>query len=77
MKKAFCFIAALTLAVTSGFALDEPAAAPLVGKIRLPVLSYTINQSGRADGAHPKHSDTITVDYELTLSDGQFAENSE
>jgi FKBP-type peptidyl-prolyl cis-trans isomerase len=41
-----------------------------VGKIKLPVLSYTVEKSGPVAGAHPTRRDLITVNYRLTLLDG-------
>lgn len=53
-----------------------PAAKSPVGAVRLPVLSYTIDKSGPATGAHPKRSDLITVNYRLTLLDGTEVDGS-
>ena len=47
-----------------------------VGKVQLPVLSYTVDKAGAANGAHPKRSDTITVNYSLTLLDGTEVDSS-
>jgi hypothetical protein len=49
---------------------------PPVGKVQLPTLSYTISKSGPAEGAHPKRSDTIQVNYTLTLVDGTVMDSS-
>jgi hypothetical protein len=46
-------------------AVAAPAKVP-VGKMKMPLLSYTIDKSGPASGAHPKRSDLITVNYSLT-----------
>ena len=66
-------------AIAAALLLAAPATAakkPPVGKVRLPVLSYTVDQSGPADGAHPKRSDTIRVTYTLTLLDGTVVDSS-
>lgn len=47
-----------------------------VGKIQLPVLSYTVDKAGPVAGEHPKRSDTITVNYSLTLLDGTVVDGS-
>jgi len=49
---------------------------PPVGKVKLPILSYTVNTAGPADGAHPKRSDTIVVNYTLRLLDGTVVDSS-
>ena len=67
--------AAAALLVTAAPAATKPAKPP-VGKIVLPPLSYTVVASGPADGAHPERSDTITVNYTLTLLDGKVIDSS-
>jgi len=66
---------ALLLAVAPATAATKPAKPP-VGKTVLPPLSYTVVTSGPADGAHPKRSDTIVVNYTLTLLDGKVVDSS-
>jgi peptidylprolyl isomerase/FKBP-type peptidyl-prolyl cis-trans isomerase FklB len=48
-----------------------------VGQVKLPVLSYTIEKSGPATGAHPDRGDIITVNYKLTLLDGKVVDTTE
>ena len=40
------------------------------GAVVLPGLTYTVMKSGPADGAHPGRTDTVTVHYIGTLTDG-------
>lgn len=40
------------------------------GVIAMPGLSYSVMKSGPVDGAHPGRSDTVTVHYIGTLTDG-------
>ena len=47
-----------------------------IGKVRLPILSYTVAKSGPATGDHPRRSDTITVNYSLTLLNGTQVDGS-
>jgi peptidylprolyl isomerase/FKBP-type peptidyl-prolyl cis-trans isomerase FklB len=55
-----------------------PAAPKLpVGKILLPPLSYTIEKSGPATGAHPDRNDLVTVNYKLTLLDGKVIDSTD
>ena len=67
---------ALGVGFSSACAAASPAAKMPVGKVTLPVLSYTVDKSGPATGAHPKRSDTITVNYRLTLLDGTEVDGS-
>lgn len=57
-------------------AAQAQVAKPPVGKVVLPPLSYTVDRSGAADGAHPKRRDTIVVNYTLTLLDGTVVDSS-
>lgn len=77
MRNILTAIAGLLVAATP-LAAARPAKAPKppVGKIVLPPLSYTVVTSGPADGAHPKRSDTIVVNYTLTLLDGKVVDSS-
>lgn len=71
--------ALLALSATPALAKAAPKSAapkPPVGKVVLPPLSYTVNKAGPADGVHPKRSDTITVNYTLTLLDGTVIDSS-
>ena len=45
-------------------------AAKQKGVIVLPGLTYTVLKSGPADGVHPGRTDTVTVHYIGTLTDG-------
>jgi FKBP-type peptidyl-prolyl cis-trans isomerase len=63
-------------------AAAKPAPAPAkpalpVGKIVLPSLSYTIEKSGPATGAHPRRNDIVTVNYKVTLLDGKVLDSNE
>jgi FKBP-type peptidyl-prolyl cis-trans isomerase len=73
-------LSAIVLGAAIIFAASNAAAAPAVkrpvGKVKLPLLSYTIDKSGPAAGAHPKRSDLITVNYRLTLLDGKEVDSS-
>lgn len=40
------------------------------GAVALPGLTYTVLKSGPNDGPHPQRSDTVTVHYIGTLTDG-------
>lgn len=77
MLRALLPIAAMLVIAAPAFAkpVSKPPKAP-VGKVVLPPLSYTVNKAGPADGAHPKRSDTITVNYTLTLLDGTVVDSS-
>ncbi|MES2754075.1 MAG: FKBP-type peptidyl-prolyl cis-trans isomerase [Pseudomonadota bacterium] len=66
--------AALLVAPATTLAKSSPK--PPVGKVRLPVLSYTINASGPASGATAQRKDMVTVDYTLTLLDGTVVDSS-
>jgi len=71
--------AAILVLGLAGPSFAKPAAKvakPPVGAVRLPVLSYTVNKTGPADGAHPKRSDAITVNYTLKLLDGTMIDSS-
>lgn len=57
-----------------GSALGMPS--PPVGKIRLPLLSYSIDKSGPAGGPHPTRKDTIRVNYSLKLLNGTVVDSS-
>ena len=59
---------------TASLAAGAPK--PPVGKVTLPPLSYTVDRSGPAGGAHPRRSDTILVNYTLTLLDGTVVDSS-
>lgn len=83
MIRILAFLAALSLAISPAVAAPakkapaKPAAkAPPVGKVKLPVLSYTVNASGPATGEQAKRRDIITVDYTLTLLDGTVVDSS-
>jgi peptidylprolyl isomerase/FKBP-type peptidyl-prolyl cis-trans isomerase FklB len=73
-----------SVAVTLGICMlisSNCIAAPViaklpVGKVRLPVLSYTVDKSGPATGEHPKRSDMITVNYSLHLLNGTEIDGS-
>lgn len=69
---------ALVAGPVTGPAVAAPkkAPAPPVGKVKLPVLSYTVNASGSATGETAKRRDLITVDYSLTLLDGTVVDSS-
>lgn len=70
-------IAAAALLLGSGAIAAAPARGnPPVGKVVLPPLSYTVDKSGPADGAHPKRRDTVVVNYTLTLLDGTVVDSS-
>lgn len=69
-------------AAKASAAARAPTASPAAGRrpigaVTLPPLSYTILKSGPADGAHPKRSDVITVNYTLTLLDGTVVDTTE
>ena len=49
---------------------------PPVGRVVLPPLSYTVDASGPADGAHPRRQDVIVVNYTLTLLDGTVVDST-
>lgn len=71
-------LAALALAASPAVAAaakKAPAKVP-VGKVKLPVLSYTVNASGPATGETAKRRDMVTVDYTLTLLDGTVVDSS-
>lgn len=67
---------AILLGCTAIPAIAAPAKKPPVGKIVLPPLSYTVNVAGPDTSEHPKRSDTITVEYTLTLLDGSVVDSS-
>ena len=68
------WIAALALLpVTAG---AQTAPKPPVGNVVLPPLSYTVDRSGPAGGAHPRRRDTVVVNYTLTLLDGTVVDSS-
>ena len=65
------------LALLLGFSASATAQpAPPLGKTRLPVLSYTVERAGPPTGEHPKRSDTIIVNYRLTLLNGTEVDSS-
>lgn len=66
----------IALVLSPASTLAAPRAKLPVGKVVLPVLSYTVDKSGPVTGGHPKRSDTITVNYRLTLLDGTEVDNS-
>ena len=68
-------IVALACAPVPAMAAKAPPKPP-VGKVKLPVLSYTVNASGPADGATAQRRDQVTVDYTLTLLDGTMVDSS-
>ena len=74
MLAGFAALAMTAGAMTPGAA--QAAKTPPVGKVKLPPLSYTIDRSGPADGAHPKRADTILAHYSLTLLDGTVIDSS-
>jgi FKBP-type peptidyl-prolyl cis-trans isomerase len=83
MPKLLYPMAALALMTIAAPVLAAPksAKAPAapkvpVGQVKLPVLSYTVNASGPADGTLAKRSDIVTVDYSLTLLDGTVVDSS-
>jgi FKBP-type peptidyl-prolyl cis-trans isomerase len=69
---------AFLLSTSPAIAATKPARVPKppVGKVILPPLSYTVITSGPADGAHPRRSDDIVVNYTLTLLDGKVVDSS-
>lgn len=72
-------IAAMFVVASAVPVLAKPAPKapkPPVGKVVLPPLSYTVNKAGPVDGAHPRRSDMITVNYTLTLLDGTVIDSS-
>ena len=71
-------LAALALVASPAAAAPAKKAAPKppVGKVKLPVLSYTVNASGPATGETAKRRDMVTVDYTLTLLDGTVVDSS-
>ena len=71
-------MAALLVGGVQALAKPRPLPAPKtpVGTVKLPVLSYSVDKAGPADGAHPKRSDTIVVNYTLTLLDGTVVDSS-
>jgi FKBP-type peptidyl-prolyl cis-trans isomerase len=75
MRRSLVMALGVGVALSSASIAASPARVP-VGKIKLPVLSYTIDKSGPTTGAHPKRSDTITVNYSLTLLDGTEVDGS-
>ena len=76
---AFALPVAATAATKSAKPAPRKPTAPRlpVGQVKLPPLSYTVDASGPATGAHPKRSDTILVNYTLTLLDGTVVDKSE
>lgn len=68
-------LAALALVATPAAVAKKPAKPP-VGKVKLPVLSYTVHASGPATGETAKRRDIVTVDYTLTLLDGTVVDSS-
>ena len=80
MSRPYLPALAIALSCVALPAVAKPApkapARPPVGAVRLPPLSYTVNASGPASGGHPARSDTITVDYTLTLLDGTVVDSS-
>lgn len=74
-------VLALLLAAAPATQATRPKPAPRApavpaGKVRLPPLSYTVERSGPATGAHPTRSDTVLVRYRLTLLDGREVDAS-
>lgn len=57
-------------------ATSKPAIEKLVGKVRLPVLSYSVIQSGPADGSHPRRNDVIVVSYSVRSLSGRVIDSS-
>lgn len=83
MIRILASLAALSLAVSPAAAAParkpaprSAAKAPPVGKVKLPVLSYTVNAAGPATGEKAKRRDVVTVDYTLTLLDGTVVDSS-
>ena len=68
-------IAAIALVASPAAAAKRPPKPP-VGKVKLPVLSYTVNASGPVTGEKAKRRDIVTVDYTLTLLDGTVMDSS-
>ena len=68
-----------TLAI-GGAARAKPAAPPAppphTDAVVLPSISYTVLHAGPADGVSPKRSDTVTVNYEVKLTDGTVVDSS-
>lgn len=69
-------LAALATATAAQAAAPPAGSRPPVGQVVLPPLSYTVDKSGPADGAHPKRRDTVVVNYTLTLLDGTVVDSS-
>ena len=78
-RSTFILAAALLAFGANGAAFAKaatPAPKTPVGKVKLPVLSYTVNKTGPLDGAHPKRTDMIEVTYSLKLLDGTEIDSS-
>lgn len=71
-------VALAFVAAPAPFAAGAAARTPKlpVGKVTLPVLSYTVHASGPASGETAKRRDIVTVDYTLTLLDGTVVDSS-
>lgn len=75
MHKSVAIAFGIGVMLSSACDAASPPKVP-VGKVTMPILSYTVDKSGPMTGAHPKRSDTITVNYSLTLLDGTEVDGS-
>ena len=76
MRNIVAIVIGLSMAFPAACVAAATKANVPLGQVKLPLLSYTVDKAGPADGAHPKRSDTITVNYTLTLLDGTEVDGS-
>lgn len=74
LRLSFTIICLLVMCGVPGIAVGQPMQP--VGDIRLPLLTYTIDKSGSAEGPHPTRRDTVRVNYSLTLLNGTVIDSS-
>ncbi len=84
-RKAKMNVKLISAAWAFSLALGAPALAaqagsttppPPSGAIVLPAISYTVLHAGPPEGASPKRTDTVIVNYELKLTDGSVVDSS-